>query len=68
VNGSTARIIAKCSALELTIQEPANAVFQAIHLKEECRINQRKGVLTRLSIALPTGTLRFHVQIVPKPA
>lgn len=67
VNGSTARIVGKRAALELSVQEPAGAAFQAVRLEAECRANQREGVLTRLSVALPAGTLRFRARIVPKP-
>jgi len=63
VSGSTARILGKRSTLELTVQEPAGATFQAARLEEECRANQREGVLTCLTVSLPSGALRFHVRI-----
>jgi len=67
VSGSTARVLGKRSTLELIVQEPASAVFQATRLEAECRANQREGVLTRLCVALPAGALRCRVRIVPKP-
>jgi hypothetical protein len=63
VCGSTARIVGKRSKLELTVQEPAGATFRATRLEEECRANKREGVLTRLTVNLPSGTLRFHLRI-----
>ena len=66
VSGSTARILGKRSALELIVQEPADATFQATRLEEECRINKREGVLTRLTVGLPAGAQRFQLRITPQ--
>lgn len=65
VSGSTARILGKRSTLELTAQEPAGATFQATRLEEECRANKREGVLTRLTVSLPAGVLRFRMSVKP---
>ena len=48
---ATARITGKHSTLKLTIEEPAGATFTATSLAEECRINERDGVLTRLAVS-----------------
>jgi hypothetical protein len=66
VSGSTARIIGRRSTLALTVQAPAGASFQATRLEEECRINKREGVLTRLTVGLPAGTQRFQLCITPQ--
>jgi hypothetical protein len=41
-------------------------VFQAQRLEEECRANQRDGVLTRLTVTLPEGETRFVLRLVPQ--
>jgi len=67
IEGCMARIQGDCAALELAVTEPAGAVFQAVSLEKECRLNQREGVLTRLVVALPAGTQRFKLKITPLP-
>jgi len=62
-HGSTARILGKRSTLNIAVQEPAGAVFQATSLEADCRANKREGVLTRLTVNLPAGTLRFQLRI-----
>jgi hypothetical protein len=66
VNGATARVVGRRSALALTIEEPNGARFCATRLEEECRANHREGVLTRLVVALPDGATRFRMLIVPQ--
>jgi hypothetical protein len=61
VAGTSARIVGKRSTLTLTIEEPMGAAFTAIGLADECRINERDGVLTRLAVSLPLGTSRFRL-------
>lgn len=63
VDGATARIAGTRTALELTIQEPAGASFLATKLEDECRKNQREGVLTRITTRLPEGASRFRLHI-----
>ena len=63
VDGATARIVGKHSTLTLAIQEPAGATFTATGLAEECRINERDGILTRLAVRLPAGATRFSMQL-----
>jgi len=63
--GSSALIFGERSTLELGVQEPAGATFQATRLVEDCRVNQREGVLTRLTVNLPAGVLRFRLHIKP---
>ena len=63
VEGASARIAGKRSTLTLTIQEPAGATFTATGLAEECRVNEREGVLTRLAVSLPAGATRFSMQL-----
>jgi len=65
LHGARARVSGRRSRLELTVLQPAGAVFQAQRLEEECRANQRDGVLTRLTVALPAGETRFQVRITP---
>jgi hypothetical protein len=66
VSGSTARITGEQGALELSIVEPAGAVFAAESLEEACRANLLDGTLTRLSVTLPEGAARFVLHIVPQ--
>ncbi|MCG8351705.1 MAG: heparinase II/III family protein [Chloroflexales bacterium] len=66
VNGGTAQITGARSSLELTIQEPAGAVFQATRLEEACRANQRERTLTRLTATLPNGTQRVRILLKPE--
>ena len=63
--GSSALIFGERSTLELGVREPAGATFQATRLVEDCRVNQREGVLTRLTVNLPAGVLRFRLHIKP---
>ncbi len=65
LSGSTARICGKRSELEMTIEEPAGAVFQAERLVEECRANHREGTLSRITAQLPAGQTHFRMRIVP---
>jgi hypothetical protein len=68
VAGPAARIAGRRAALCLTIQEPAGASFSAARLEDECRVNQRDGTLTRLSVGLPAGARRFVLKITPQEA
>jgi hypothetical protein len=61
--GAQASIQGERHALKLTIVEPAGAAFAAERLEEQCRANQKPGVLTRLSVALPEGAERFALRI-----
>jgi hypothetical protein len=63
VEGASARVIGERSILTLSIQEPAGATFTAASLAEECRINERDGILTRLAVALPRGATRFRLRM-----
>ncbi len=68
VDGGTARILGQETTLTLTIEEPAGAVFTAERLEEDCRANQRDGVLTRLAAALPDGVTRFRLRLASSAA
>jgi hypothetical protein len=61
--GASARVVGKRSILTLSIQEPAGATFTAASLAEECRINERDDILTRLAVALPRGATRFRLRM-----
>jgi hypothetical protein len=63
VEGATARIAGKHSTLTLAIREPAGAAFTATGLAEDCLINEREGILTRLAMRLPAGATRFRMQL-----
>ena len=63
VDGATARIVGKRSTLTLAIQEPAGATFTATSLADQCRLNERDGILTRLAVSLPAGATRFSMQL-----
>jgi hypothetical protein len=65
VDANTARITGERAALTLQIVEPAGAGFAAEALEDACRANLLDGVLTRLSVALPDGAMRFTMTITP---
>lgn len=63
VDGPTARIRGQRAAATLTVEEPAGATFAVTRLEEECRANEREGILTRLAVALPAGATRFRLRL-----
>lgn len=65
VAGETATITGNRSQLLLRILEPAGGQFEAESRAEDCRINQRDGVITRLICRLPAGSLRYTMEIIP---
>lgn len=67
VNGTSARICGKTSALEMHIEEPAGSVFQIESLEKDCRENHREGVLKRITVHLLEGSERFRMRIRPIP-
>jgi hypothetical protein len=64
IEGGTARVIGERSTLVMVIEEPAAAVFTAANLAEECRTNEREGLLTRMAVRLPAGATRFSMRMV----
>ena len=66
VKGGSAQVTGEHSAATMKIVEPAGAVFELQSLAEECRSNQREGVLTRLTVQLPAGSTSFQMTIEPK--
>jgi hypothetical protein len=64
--GARARITGQRGAVELTILEPAGAVFARQSLADECRLHQREGELTRLAVVLPPGGTTFRMKVEPK--
>jgi hypothetical protein len=56
------------AAVQITIEQPAGAVFQAERLEQACRANQKPRTLTRLTVALPADALCFRARITPGPA
>jgi len=66
VKGGTALITGERGSLKLTVLEPAGAVFTLQSLEDACRDNEIAGVLMRLAVSLPLGTLRFKVQFTPQ--
>jgi hypothetical protein len=65
IHGGTAKISGARGCVECSITEPANATFEAQSLAQECRDNQREGVLTRLVVKLAPGQTRFEMNIRP---
>lgn len=63
--GKAARILGTRSAVTLTLEEPTDATWKATLLEQECRDNQRSGVLTRLAVHLPDGASCFRLRLVP---
>jgi len=66
VEGRLARVLGGGSVLEIAIAEPEGALWRAERLEEACRANGKEGVLTRLSVRLPTGALRFRASMVAR--
>ena len=66
VDGAAARVHGEHNTLLLTILEPAGSAFNAELLTEDCRANQREGVLTRLSALLPLGAQHYVMLITPE--
>jgi hypothetical protein len=66
LEGATARVCGKHSALEMLIDEPAGAVFQVERLEDECKENLRDGTLSRITVLLPEGQKTFRMRLVPK--
>jgi len=66
VNGAIAQVIGQRSRLTLAITEPAGVAFRVIRLEEECRANQKEGVLSRLVADLPAGARGFRLRLVPQ--
>ena len=66
IQGATAQVCGKRSALEMTIEEPAGAAFQVERLEDECRENRREGTLSRITVSLPEGQKTFRMRITPK--
>lgn len=62
-----AQISEGSTAISITIEEPADAVFQIERLEQECRENQKSRLLKRLTVALPAGALRFRARVRPLP-
>jgi hypothetical protein len=60
--GATCRVVGQHSTLEMTIEAPAGAVFAVTSLGDECRANERDGVLNRLAVALPATATQFRVR------
>jgi hypothetical protein len=65
VSGGEAEILGSRASLNLQVIEPAGVQFTVEDRSEECRVNQREGHLTRLSLTLPDKTQRFVLKITP---
>jgi hypothetical protein len=69
VAGRTARIAGEKYALDLTIQEPGEAVFELEVLGDESRENQKPFTLRRLSFVVNSPasqvTTRVHAKVIP---
>ncbi len=63
VEDATARIVGKRSTLALTILQPTAARFTATILADDCRANEREGVLARLAVVLPAGGAVFGMKL-----
>lgn len=63
LDGATALIRGEQHNLRLTIESPHGATFRVERLEEQSRANNKPGVLSRLSVALPAGAERFSMRI-----
>jgi len=68
LNGGEALIHGARHALRLTVESPAGAFFSVQALEDECRANDKPGVLKRLTLVLPPAletTVRVRMEILP---
>jgi hypothetical protein len=65
LEGATAYIRGARTTLELRVESPADAIFTAETLDSQAAANRRSGTLTRLSVALPAGTVAFALTLRP---
>lgn len=63
VNQGSALIQGAQQALQLTIEQPTGAVFQREYLEQASQANHKPGVLTRLTVRLPTGAQEFRLRM-----
>jgi hypothetical protein len=66
-NGAKATVRGKRHALQLTIEQPANARFEVERLEEACKANNREGVLKRITFRLPAAPesqARIRMEVV----
>jgi hypothetical protein len=70
ISGRTALIVGKKHVLELTIQEPVQAVFALEVLEKESKANNKTEILKRLSFDCPAGTspltARVRIRVLPQ--
>lgn len=65
IDGPHAVIRGKHSSLALSIQQPAGAIFTVQSLEEDCKLNERDGVLKRLTVQLAAGQTEFSMSFTP---
>ena len=66
VEGGSARVLGRDSVLEIAVEEPAGVTWRAERLEEASRANRKEGILTRLSMTLPSSANRFLLRMVPR--
>ncbi|MBN2548071.1 MAG: heparinase II/III family protein [Anaerolineales bacterium] len=65
LEGAGIQIVGKAESLYLFIQDPPGARITLTVLEEDCRVNRREGVLTRIGVLLPPGSRSFKLFISP---
>ncbi len=63
-DGGSASVAEGGATAQITIEEPAGAVFRSERLEQASRANQKPRTLTRLAVDLPVGTLRFRARVI----
>ncbi len=65
LDGDRAVIRGKNRSVVLSILQPEGAIFEVQSLAEECKTNQREGILKRLTVQLAPGQTEFSMRLTP---
>jgi hypothetical protein len=63
-DGGSASVAEGGATAQITIEEPAGAVFRSERLEQASRANQKPRTLTRLAVDLPKGAPRFRARVI----
>jgi len=65
IAGQVAEIYGSRAMLKIEVLEPSGVIMNTEDKSDECRMNQRVGQLTRITIQLPLDTAHFKLKITP---
>lgn len=63
-DGGGASVAEGGATAQITIEEPAGAVFRSERLEQASRANQKPRTLTRLAVDLPESAQRFRARVI----